>query len=145
LSFNEIKTKYFARIKSKIKFQFLGFEFLVVPKNLLKKSPLLSNMKNLHFLKKSIKGFGIILRPTSKKVEELKKRLKAIIKRILHQPRGEIYKSFQEINSVLLDWGSYYYFSQGCIYGKRVDNYVFNFLRKILVRKFRYNGLLRPK
>jgi 5-methylcytosine-specific restriction endonuclease McrA len=46
---------------------------------------------------------------------------------------------------VLLGWGSYYYFSQGCIYGKRVDNYVFKYLRKILVKKFRYNGLLRPK
>jgi hypothetical protein len=26
-----------------------------------------------------------------------------------------------------------------------MDNYVFKYLRKILVKKFRYNGLLRPK
>jgi hypothetical protein len=67
------------------------------------------------------------------------------IKRILHQPRKEIYKSFQQINSILSGWGSYYYFSQGCRYGKRVDNYVFKYLRKILVKKFRYKGLRRPK
>lgn len=132
-------------IKSKIKFQFLGFEFLVMPRDQLKKSPLLSNMKNLHSLKAGTKGFGIILRPSLKKITEIKKRLKVIIKKILHQPRKKIYKSFQQINSVLSGWGSYYYFSQGCIYGKRVDNYVFKYLRKILVRKFRYNGLLRPK
>ena len=145
LSLNNEKTKSFVCIKSKIKFQFLGFEFLVMPRDQLKKSPLLSNMKNLHSLKEGTKGFGIILRPSPEKVKDIKKRLKVIIKRILHQTRKEIYKSFQHINSVLLGWGSYYYFSQGCIYGKRVDNYVFKYLRKILVKKFRYNGLLRPK
>ena len=145
LSLNNEKTKSFVCIKSKIKFQFLGFEFLVMPRDQLKRSLLLSNMKNLHSLKEGAKGFGIILRPSPEKVRDIKKRLKITIKRILHQPRKEIYKSFQQINSILLGWGSYYYFSQGCIYGKRVDNYVFKYLRKILVKKFRYNGLLRPK
>lgn len=145
LSLNNEKTKSFMCIKSKIKFQFLGFEFLVMPRDQLKKSPLLSHMKNLHSLKKGTKGFGIILRPIPVKVEDIKKRLKVVIKRILQQPRKEIFKSFQQINSVLLGWGSYYYFNQGCVYGKRVDNYVFKYLRKILVKKFRYNGLLRPK
>lgn len=132
-------------IKSKIKFQFLGFEFLVMPRDQLKKSPLFSNMKNLHCLKVGTKGFGIILRPSPKEVIGIKKQLKVVIKKILHQSHKEIYKSFQQINSVLLGWGSYYYFSQGCVYGKRVDNYVFKYLRKILVKKFRYNGLIRPK
>ena len=145
LSLNDKKTKSFVFIKSKIKFQFLGFEFLVMPRHQLKKSPLLSNMKNLHSLKEGNKGFGIILRPSPEKVKDIKKRLEIVIKRILHLPRREIYKSFQQINSVLIGWGSYYYFSQGCTYGKRVDNYVFKYLRKILVKKFRYNGLLRPK
>jgi retron-type reverse transcriptase len=145
LSLNNEKTKSFVCIKSKIKFQFLGFEFLVMPRDQLKQSPLLSNTKNLRSLKEGSRGFGIILRPSPEKVIDIKKRLKITIKRILHQPRKEIYKSFQQITSILLDWGSYYYFSQGCIYGKRVDNYVFKYLRKILVKKFRYNGLLRPK
>ena len=145
LSLNNKKTKSFVCIKSKIRFQFLGFEFLVMPRDQLKKSPLLSNMKNLHSLKKSTKGFGIILRPSPDEIKNIKKRLKVVIKRILHQPRKEIYKSFQQINSILSGWGSYYYFSQGCIYVKRVDNYVFKYLRKILVKKFRYKGLLRPK
>ena len=145
LSLNEKKTKSFVCIKSKIKFQFLGFEFLVMPRDQLKRSPLLSNMKNLYSMKEGNKGFGIILRPSLEKVKSIKQRLKIVIKRILHQPRREIYKSFQQINSVLLGWGSYYYFSQGCAYGKRVDHYVFKYLRKILVKKFRYNGLLRPK
>ena len=145
LSLDDKKTKSFVCIKSKIKFQFLGFEFLIMPRDQLKCSPLLSNLKNLHCLKEGSKGFGIILRPSSEKVKDIKKRLKVTIKRILHQPRNKIYELFQRINSVLLGWGSSYYFSQGCIYGKRLDNYVFKYLRKILVKKFRYNGLLRPK
>jgi len=145
LFFNNNKTKFFGNIKNKIKFQFLGFEFIVVPREQLKKSPLFSNMKNLHSRKEGSKGFAIILRPNSQKVKDIKKRLKVAIRRILHQPRNQIYKSFQQINSILLGWGSYYYFGQGCVYGKRVDNYVFKYLRKILVKKFRYNGLLRPK
>lgn len=145
LSLNNEKTKSFVCTKSKIKFQFLCFEFLVMPRDQLKRSPLLSNMKNFHSLKEGAKDFGIIFRPSPEKVRDIKKRLKIIIKQILHQPRKEIYKSFQQISSILLGWGSSYYFSQGCIYGKRVDNYVFKYLRKILVKKFRYNGLLRPK
>jgi RNA-directed DNA polymerase len=139
------KTKFFVNIKNKIKFQFLGFDFLVLPTKQLKKSSILSNMKNLHSIKESTKGFGIILKPSPLKIKNIKKQLKVIIKKILHQPRKEIYKSFQQINSILLSWGSYYYFNQGCTYGRRIDNYVFKYLKKILVKKFRYNGLLRPK
>ena len=145
LSLNNEKTKSFVQINSKIKFQFLGFEFIVMPRDQLEKSQLLSNTENFHSLKKSQKGFGVILRPSSEKVKNIKKRLEIIIKKILHQPHKEMYKSFDLINSTLLGWGSYYYFSQGCIYGKRIDNYVFKYLRKILVKKFRYNGLKRPK
>lgn len=144
LSLNNEKTKSFMPIKIKIKFQFLGFEFLVIPQYQLKKSHIFSNMKNLYFLKKRAKDFCIILRPSSKKLQDIKKRLKTIIKRILHQPRKNIYKSFQQINSVLLNWGSYYYYNH-YLYGKRLDNYVFKYLKKTLVKKFRYNGLLRPK
>jgi len=96
-------------------------------------------------MKESSKDFTIILKPSSEKVKSVKQRLKIVIKKILYQPRREIYKSFQQINSVLLEWGFYYYFNQGCTYGKRLDNYVFKYLRKILIKKFRYNGLVRPK
>lgn len=145
LSFNNTNTKSFVFKKSKIRFQFLGFDFLIISKNQLKRNLLFFNMKNLHSLKKSSKNFAIILRPSPKKVKDFKKRLKIIIKKILHKPRNKIYKSFQWINFLLLGWSSYYYFSQECIYEKRIYNYVFSYLKKILVKKFRYNGLLRPK
>lgn len=145
LSLNDKKTKSFACIKSKIKFQFLGFAFLIMPRAQLQGSNLLSNMKNLHSLKKGTPGFGIILRPSLERFRHIKKLLKVITKSILHQPRNLIYQSFERINSALLGWGSYYYFDQGCIYGNRVDDYVFRYLRKILIKKFRYNGLLRPR
>lgn len=102
LSLNEKKTKSFVCIQSKIRFQFLGFEFLVMPRDQIKRSPLLSHMKNLHSLKEGSQGFGIILRPSLRKVKNIKQQLKIVIKKILRQPRKEIYKSFQRINSMLL-------------------------------------------
>jgi hypothetical protein len=102
-------------------------------------------MKIFYSIKKDFKSFGILLRPQAEKIKAIKKRLKMIIKRILHEPRDQMYKAFRLINSVLLSWGSYYYFNQGCEYGKRLDNFVFICLKKVLVKKFRYNGLLRPK
>lgn len=146
LFFNAKETKYFIHIKNKIRFDFLGFEFIVLPLKRLKKSSLLPDMKKLFFFKKkSLSVFGILLRPQPEKIRFIKKRLTTAIRKILHQPRNQIYRSFQHINFILLGWGSYFYFNEGCVYGKRLDNYVFRYLRKILVKKFRYKGLFRPK
>lgn len=73
-----------------------------MPRNQLKIGALFSNMKNFQSLREGSKGFGILLRPSLNKVQDIKKKLKRVIKKILHQPRKEIYKSFQQINSVLL-------------------------------------------
>lgn len=73
-----------------------------MPKKQLRHSPLIQSIKNLHDLKKNIEGFGILLRPQIEKVKAVKTRLKIIIKKILNQPRNQIYKTFQLINSILL-------------------------------------------
>lgn len=141
LFFNDRKTKIFLNIKKEIKIFFLGFEFSVKPKKSSKKNFLFSNKKYFHSMKK----FIVLIQPQLRKVKNVKIHLKRVIKKILYQSRKKIFKSFQQINSILSSWGSYYYFNQGCNYGKKIDNYVFKYLRKILVKKFRYNGLLRPK
>lgn len=103
LSFNRKKPiKTLVGIKSKVKFQYLGFEFIVMPKRQLRQSPLVRGMQNFYCLKKKFKGFGIFLRPQIEKVTAVKKRLKTVIKKILHQPRNQIYKTFILINSILL-------------------------------------------
>ena len=144
LFFNSSKTKAFNKIK-KVKFEFLGFEFIVVLKKQLKKDSLLSNAVKSCCLKKNVKMFKIILKPSSEKVSEIKQRLKKILQKVLPQSRNEMYKYFPKISSVLLNWWSYYYFCQGCAYGKKIDYYVFKLLKQTLVKKFRYNGLFRPK
>ena len=143
---NYNKTKTITNIKDKkIRFNYLGFEFIIMPRHMLKYSPVLSNFKNFNSLKKGFFGFGILLKPQAIKFSNIKKKLKLEIKKILHQPRNEIYKIFQKINTILLGWSNYFYFSQGCVYGKRLDNFIFKNLRKALVKKYRYNGLWRPK
>ena len=132
-------------ISSKIKFQYLGFEFIILSKKYLRHSSLTTNIKNFYCLSKNFKRFVIFLRPQIKKIKETKKRLKIIIRKILHQSWSCIYKTFQLVNFILLGWGFHYYFNQGCVYGKKLDSFVFTYIKKILVKKFRYNGLLRPR
>ena len=96
LFFNNQKTKLFINIKNKIRFNFLGFEFIMMPKQQLKLSSVLSNMK------KSVKRFVFLLRPQAKKFDEIKNYLKRTIKKILYEPRNKIYKFFQKINLILL-------------------------------------------
>jgi hypothetical protein len=116
-----------------------------MPKNQWIKNSIFFNMKNFYYLKKMNNNFFCIYRPSLERAKDIIQRLSLIIKKILYQPRKEIYKSFQQINNVLLGWGSYYFYNTNCYHSKQIDNYVFKCLRKIMVKKFRYNGLLRPK
>ena len=145
LSVNFNKTKIYHKVKSKVNFSFLGFEFIIMPRNLLRKTRLFSNLGNLGQLKAGQKGFAIILKPKSDKILEIKNKLKQAISRIHRVSTPQLFNIFRLVNSVLLGWGQYFYFSQGCIYGKMLDQYVFINLRKALIKKFRYKGLKRPK
>ena len=145
LSINYNKTKIYHKIKSKVNFYLLGFEFIVMPRTMLHKTRLFPNLENLHQIQSGQKDFAIILKPKSDKILHIKKKLKEVISKIHRVSRSQLFKIFRLINSILLGWGQYFYFSQGCIYGKTLDYYVFINLRKALVKKFRYKGLLRPK
>lgn len=116
-----------------------------MPRILLRKTRLFSNQGNLSQLKSGQKGFAIIFKPKSDKILDIKKKLKEAISKIHRVSRSKVFNVFRLINSILLGWGQYFYFGQGCVYGKMLDQYVFINLRKALVKKFRYKGLLRPK
>jgi len=145
LSVHYNKTKIFYGIKSKINFYFLGFEFIIMFRTMLRKTNLFSKLDKINKVKSGQKGFVIILKPKSDKISEIKKKLKLAISGIHRVSKVHICKTFRWINSLLLGWGQYFYFNQGCVYGKMLDNFVFINLRKALVKKFRYKGLLRPK
>lgn len=102
LSFNKAKTKYIGSINKKVYFSFLGFEFIVMPRNCLKVGPLLSNRGNLKGLQESKHGFGIILRPKLSKFISIKARVKKAVCLIHHTPRNKLYKVFALINSIVL-------------------------------------------
>lgn len=145
LSINLKKTKLYPKVKSKVNFYFLGFEFIIIPHTLLRKTKLFTNLNSLNRQKVSQNGFATILKPKSERVREVKKELKQAIYRIHRVSKAQLFKIFQLINRILLTWGQYFYFNQGCVYGRMLDQYVCIHLRKALVKKFRYNGLLRPK
>jgi len=96
------KTKIYHKVKSKINFYFLGFEFIIMPRNLLSKTRLFSNLGNLNQLKNGQKGFAIILKPKSDKLLKIKKKLKQAISRIHRVSRPQLFKVFRLINNILL-------------------------------------------
>jgi len=102
LSINYNKTKIYHKIKSKVNFYFLGFEFIVMPRILLRKTRLFSNSENLHQIQAGQKGFAIILKPKYDKILHIKKKLKEVISKIHRVSRSQLFKIFRLINSVLL-------------------------------------------
>lgn len=147
LSLNYNKTihlKYMSMCKKK-SFQFLGFEFIIIPRSKLRYSSMLSNCKNLYVPKNEKKGLGIILRPQKEKFRIIKDIVKFCIKLLHTVNRQNIFKIFRLINSKVHAWASYFAFNQGNIYAKKLDQYVYKWLKRVLVKKFRYNGLRRPK
>jgi retron-type reverse transcriptase len=102
LSINHNKTKIYHKVNSKVNFYFLGFEFIIIPRNLLRKTRLFSNLGNLSQLKAGQKGFAIILKPKSEKILELKKKLKQAISKIHRVKTSKLFNIFRLINSILL-------------------------------------------
>jgi len=136
------KIKYITNFTSKIKFNFMGFEFIIIFWKVFNYTSLRLSRKLFNFF---TKGLKIILRPQISKFSEIKKKIKKTILLIHSTPQNKLYKVFNYINSLVLGWAAYFFFNQGYLYVKRLDNLVFKWLKKSLVKKFRYNGLKRPK
>ena len=133
-----IKTKTLSKIKSRVEFSFLNFEFWIKLKKLFGNSSCFGSKKNYNH-------FDILLWPNLDQVKQIKHWLKVEIKKILYQPREHTYKCFKNINYILLNWGFQYCLKESYNHAKKIDSYVFKYLKKTFVKKFRYNGLLRPK
>jgi len=102
LSVNLEKTKIYQKVKSKVNFCFLGFEFIVMPRNLLRETRLFSNLGNMNKLKAGQKGFAIVLKPKSDKILEIKKKLKQAISKIHRVNTPQLFNIFRLVNSILL-------------------------------------------
>jgi len=66
-----------------------------MPRNLLRKSNLFSNLGNLHDIKNAQKGFAIIFKPKSDKILLIKKQLQQTIDKIHRVNKSKLYKIFQ--------------------------------------------------
>jgi hypothetical protein len=85
-----------------VNFYFLGFGFIIMPRALLRKTRLFSNLCNLNQLQVGEKGFVIILKPKSKKILAIDKILKQAISRIHRVSRPQLFKQFRLINTILM-------------------------------------------
>jgi hypothetical protein len=73
-----------------------------MPRNLLRKTRLFTNLGNQNQLKNSRKGFAIIFKPKTDKISKIKKKLKQAIDRIHRVSRPQLYTVFRPINNILL-------------------------------------------
>jgi hypothetical protein len=72
-----------------------------MPRNLLRKTKLFSNLGKLSEIKAGQKGFAIILKPKSEKILEIKKKLKQAISRIHRVSTPQLFNIFRLVNSIL--------------------------------------------
>lgn len=142
---NEEKTTILNKINTAVRFSLLGFEFILMKRKFFKSNFRYTQRANLLVRPKPQRGFAIILEPTSQKIYEIKKKIDSALQLIFQVPESRLYNIFRLVNSISLRWHSFFYFSQGCLYGARIDRYIFIKLRKFLIKKYRYNGLKRPK
>lgn len=143
LSFVSTKIKNFSN--KKVYFYFLGFEFIIM---FCKQVNLGSFRLNKIVFKKFYKldcGFYIILRPIRCKFKDIQVQVKKVISLIYHIPRILLYKVFSLINFLVLGWSSYFSFSFGYFYAKQLDYFVYYWIKKSLIKKFRYSGIIRSK
>jgi len=96
------KTLYIQRISKKINFYYLGFEFIVIPRERSQNYFLFSNRENLYNLHQLNQRFRIILRPRLSKFKEIKEKIRKVIFRIHNTPRNKLYKIFIQINFIVL-------------------------------------------
>lgn len=101
LNLNEQKACYVEKRCRSFRFNFVGFEFLVMRRKFLRSGPLFSHGGNLNAFKSASSDFGVILRPQTSKFAEIKRKVKEILKLILKYPRERLHKVFELLNATV--------------------------------------------
>jgi hypothetical protein len=106
LKISEEKTSFITHKNDKEKFDYLGFTFLFVSKRRLRPGGILTRADDVYTRKNLSTNLGTYLvYPNSKGFDNIKQKIKDIIKKLLH--RSEI-SVFNEVNSVLRGYSNYY-------------------------------------
>jgi hypothetical protein len=134
-------------ILNKIKFDLLGFTFLYVPYNKIKKSGILTSSSTIN--KKTKKAITInntggthLIYPSEKSFKNIKLKVKTIIKELNHLTVFEVVRN---LNLILKGWINYFAWSLASKRLSQLDHYIFKIFKKQLIKKFRKRGIFRIK
>ena len=142
LKISEEKTSFITHENDKEKFDYLGFTFLFISNRRLRPGGILTRADDVYTRKNLLTNLGTYLvYPNSKGFDNIKQKVKDIIKKLLH--RSEI-SVFNEVNTVLRGYSNYYNWSNGYNRLKSLEGQTVMYIKKLLIKKHRYNGIRRP-
>lgn len=144
ISFNfwELKPTFIRHDKDKEKFDYLGFTFLYVSKRKIRPGGILSRSADVALRKYSGVRLGTYLvYPSSESFSEIKSKCKDAIKNLT---RWHEISVFNLVNQNLRLYSNYYSWSNGYNRLKSLEGQIVMYLKKFLIRKFRYRGVRRP-
>lgn len=124
------------------KFNWLGYTFLIIPKQEIRYSSLIGRAERYQRLKHRNNQGGLLLYISDSNYKNIKIKIKNLIRSIKHKPMLPI---LQEVNSILRGIAGYYAFACN---SKRLDylnNYVDRCFWRVLVEKFRFRGIRRSR
>lgn len=126
----------------RIQFKYLGFQFTYVPTKHIKKGGILTRYDDITNRKFSKTQNGTYLvYPTRENFRDLKKKCKLLIKLLLKASFVEV---LNKINLIIRGFSNYYSWSNGYNRLRSLDGFLFRYIKKYLIRKFRNKGVRRP-
>lgn len=125
----------------KIKFNWLGYTFLVIPKQFLYWTKLIQSEKKYIFKITQKYSFIVLTFITNKNFKKIKKQIKLQIKQIKYKP---ILYVLKKINNILKKIILYYGFIGNSYRFLYLQFFIQKKFWNVLVEKFRFNGVRRP-
>ena len=142
LRISDSKSLLIRHDKDKEKFDYLGFTFLYVSNKKIRPGGIITRNDDVTSRKYSSTNLGTYLvYPNSRGFSEIKKQCKNAIKNLT---RWHEISVFNLVNSILRGYSNYYAWSNGYNRLKSLEGQTVMYLKKLLIRKYRYRGIRRP-
>ena len=142
LQINEEKTKIFTFEENNIKWEYLGFQFLYVPQTKLRMGGIIKRRDQIARRKNAVNAGYIFIYPSNKKFNDMKDKLKKIIRTLKSSHLNKVLTKFNEI---VRGFANYYAWANCSSRLDYLDHYTDRCFWRVLVEKFRYRGIRRTK
>jgi hypothetical protein len=126
----------------KIKFDFLGFTFIYIPCNNIRKGGLLRKNGYLFGKKHNFLYGTHLIYPSDFSYKLIKTKIKILINKL---QRLSVFDVINKVNSLIRGWVLYYGWSMSLTRLLGLDYYVFKRFKSKLIQKFRKRGLYRVR